>query len=255
MPEKKITKKTKKAVRSVKVEKKVKVAKTSDISLEKLLEAGAHFGHQARRWNPKMGEYLFGVQDGVHIFDLVKTKEKLEEALNALLEAKKAGKTILFIGTKKQAQEKTKEVAIALNSPYVNQRFLGGTFTNFNEIKKSIRKLSEMKENMKKGVYAEFTKKEKLLLAKEIADLEKHFGGVSSLDKLPDMVFIIDTHKEHGAVLESKKMGITVVGIVDSNSDPNIDYPIPMNDDASKAVDYVLDLIKEKTFLNVKNNS
>lgn len=221
------------------------MAKKTDINLEKLLEAGAHFGHQAKRWNPKMAQYLYGVQDGVHVFDLVKTKEALEAALKAVKEAKKEGKVILFIGTKKQAQEKIKELAEASNSPYVNQRFLGGTFTNFNEIKKSIRKLSEMKDKMKKGEYASFTKKEKLLIAREIADLEKKFSGIANLDKVPDLVVIVDTHREKGAVLESRRLGIKIIGIVDSNSDPTlIDYPIPMNDDAGKALDYVLDLFK-----------
>ncbi|CAN5334422.1 30S ribosomal protein S2 [soil metagenome] len=248
MAEKKTT--VKKAAKTAKPVKEVKVAKVavkkSDISLEKLLEAGAHFGHQARRWNPKMGEYLYGVQDGVSVFDLPKTKEMLEAALTELKSAKKAGKTILFIGTKKQASDKVKEVAIAVNAPYIIQRFLGGTFTNFDQIKKSIKKLDTMKNDLKNGAYAEYTKKEKLLIAREIEDLEKNFSGVANLTKLPDMVFIVDTHRENGAVLESNRMGIVVMGLVDSNGDPDlIDFPIPMNDDATKAIDYVLDLVKE----------
>ncbi len=243
MPAKKTT--TKKAIKTAKPVKVTKVASGINVDLEKLLESGAHFGHQAKRWNPKMSEYLYGVQDGVHIFDLIKTKELLETALNILKDAKKAGKTILLIGTKKQGQEKVKEIALATNSPYINQRFLGGTFTNFDQIKKSIRKLAEMRESLKNGEYASYTKKERLLIAREIADLEKNFSGISNLTGIPDIVVIIDTHKEQGAVLESKKMGITVVGLVDSNANPDlIDYPIPMNDDASKALDYLLDLIK-----------
>ncbi len=233
--------------KAVKAAKVVKVAKPSkvEISLEKLLEVGAHFGHQAKRWNPKMSEYLYGIQDGVSVFDLVKTKDCLEAALAFIKESKKAGKLILIIGTKKQAQDKVKEVAAATNSFYITQRFLGGTFTNFEQIKKSIKKLADLKEKMKNGEFAAYTKKEKLLITREIEDLEKHFSGIASLTKLPDVVIIIDTHREFGAVTESKRMGIPVIGLVDSNADPSlIDYPIPMNDDASKALDYVLDLIK-----------
>ncbi len=240
MATKKVVTKTK-AVSPV---KKAVVSKKLEVSLEKLLETGAHFGHQARRWNPKMRPFIFGQEDGVHIFDLVKTKALLEEAIVALKEAKKAGQVILFVGTKKQAQAKIKELALTLNSPYITQRFLGGTFTNFNEIKKSIRKLADYKAKMAKGEFDSFTKKEKLLIAREIEDLEKNFSGIANLDKLPDVIFIVDTHREKGAVAESKKLGIKIVGMVDSNSDPDIDYPIPMNDDAGKAIDYVLDLIK-----------
>ncbi len=228
-------------------EKKIskKTVKSQEVNLEKLLESGAHFGHQARRWNPKMASYLYGVQDGVHVFDLVKTKENLEVALKFLKDSKKAGKSILLVGTKKQVQAKVDEVANATGIAYINQRFLGGTFTNFGQIKKSIKKLSEMKDKMKKGEYDSYTKKEKLLIAREVADLEKNFAGISKLEKLPEIVIIIDTHRENGAVLESKRMGVVVVGIVDSNGDPDIDYPIPMNDDANQALDYVLDLMKE----------
>src|SRR5258708_4764860 len=205
--------KTPKATKAPKV---VKMSKASNISLETLLEAGAHFGHQARRWNPKMAEYLYGIQDGVHVFDLVKTKEKLEEALAFLKESKKAGKKILFIGTKKQAQEKVREVAEATGSFYITQRFLGGTFTNFEQIKKSIRKLADLKEKMSNGEFATYTKKEKLLIAREIEDLEKNFSGIANLTNIPDIVFIVDTNREFGAVAESKRMGVTVIGIVDS---------------------------------------
>src|SRR5581483_8249628 len=177
------------------------------VSLEKLLEVGAHFGHQARRWNPKMSPYLYGVVDGVHVFDLVKTKEELERALEALKAAKKSGKVILFVGTKKQAQEKVREVAQAAGCFYVTSRFLGGTFTNFAQIKKSINKLDELKKKMANGEFASYTKKEKLLIAREIEKLEKNFSGIAKLNKLPDLVVVIDTHKENGAVLEARKMG------------------------------------------------
>src|SRR5258708_6944940 len=233
MPKKEIKEKAKTVKKTV--------SKKELVSLEKLLEVGAHFGHQARRWNPKMEEYLDGVQDGVSVFDLIKTKENLEAALTALKEAKKAGKSILLLGTKKQVQTKIREIAEACGISYINQRFLGGTFTNFDQIKKSIRKLSEMKEKMKNGEYITYTKKEKLLISREIEDLEKKFSGIANMTKLPDVIFIVDTHRENGAVREAIAMKIESVGLVDSNADPNlIDYPIPMNDDANKALDYVL---------------
>lgn len=217
-----------------------------DISAKTLLDAGAHFGHQARRWNPKMAPYLYGVQEGVHVFDLIKTKALLEEALNALKLAAKEGKTILFLGTKKQAKEKTKEVAMACGCPYVYERWLGGTLTNFEQIKKSLTKLSDMKAKMASGEYNKFTKKERLLIDREIERLERFFGGLSGLEKAPDVMVIIDTHKEISAVKEARNVGVATVGITDSNADPTlVDYPIPMNDDAQKAVEYVLELMKE----------
>lgn len=216
------------------------------ISLKELLEAGAHFGHQARRWNPKMAPYLYGTQEGVHVFDLVKTKSALEEALEAIKTAVAEGKVILLLGSKKQAREKIIEIGTETVVPYVSERWLGGTLTNFEMIKKSLTKLSEMKAKMAAGEYNKFTKKEKLLLEREIARLERFFGGMSSLEKTPDVLFVVDTHKEAGAVKEARKSKVTVIGIVDSNADPTlIDYPIPMNDDAAKAVEYVLGLVKE----------
>ena len=183
------------------------------VSLEELLEAGAHFGHQSRRWNPKMAPYLYGVVEGIHIFDLPKTKAALEEALGALTEAASAGKVILLLGTKKQVKDKIIEVGQATDCPYVSERWLGGTLTNFEQMKRTI---------------------------------ERFLGGISSLKALPDVLFVVDTHKEKGAIKEAVKSKIETVGIVDSNADPMVvDYPIPMNDDASKALSYVLDLVKE----------
>lgn len=218
----------------------------TEVSLKTLLEVGAHFGHQARRWNPKMAPYLYGVQEGVHVFDLVKTKEALEEALEAIKTAASEGKVILLLGSKKQAKDKIIEIGSETGVPYVSERWLGGTITNFEMIKRSLTKLSEMKAKMAAGEYNIYTKKERLLLEREIARLERFFGGMASLEKTPDMLVVVDTHKETGAVKEARKSKITVVGIVDSNADPAaVDYPIPMNDDASKALDYVLGLIKE----------
>lgn len=219
---------------------------TIKVSAEELLERGAHFGHQSKRWNPKMEEYLYGEEGGVHVFDLIKTKKLLEEALEFLKVSAKEGKTILFVGCKKQAQEKTREVAEETNSSFFTERWLGGTLTNFDQIKKSIKKLLDMKGKMANGEYASNTKKERLLIDREIARLERYFGGISKLEKVPDILVVIDTHKEESAIREANSKEVKVVGIVDSNADPElITYPIPMNDDAVKAVDYVLDLMKE----------
>lgn len=193
-----------------------------------------------------MEEYLYGEEGGVHVFDLIKTKALLEEALEYLTTSTKEGKVILFVGCKKQAQEKTREVAEATGSSFFNERWIGGTLTNFDQIKKSIKKLADMKEKTANGEYASNTKKERLLIDREIARLERYFGGISKLEKVPDILVVIDTHKEDSAIREANSKGVKTIGIVDSNADPEvIDYPIPMNDDAVKAVDYVLDLMKD----------
>lgn len=219
---------------------------TIKISLEELLNAGAHFGHQTRRWNPKMGGYIYGSEQGVHIFDLTKTKPMLEEALGFLTKTASEGKTILLLGTKKQIKDKVAEVAGEAGVPFVNERWLGGTISNFGQMKKSLKKLVEMKAGMAEGLYNKYTKKERLLIDREITRLERFFGGVTNLTQVPDVLFVIDTKREAGAVHEAKEKGVKIVGIVDSNADPDaIDYPIPMNDDASKALEYVLSLVKE----------
>lgn len=216
------------------------------ISLKKLIEAGAHFGHQTKRWDPRMEEYIYGAQDGVHVFDLTKTKKMLEEALDAMAKAVSEGKTILFLGTKKQAKKKTRELAEETGMPFVDERWLGGTLTNFGQMKKSIEKLKEMKEGREKGEYKHLTKKERLLIDREIERLERFFGGISSLEEKPDMLFVVDAKREEGAIKEAKKEAVETAAIVDSNSDPtSVDYPIPMNDDATQAIEYVLELVKE----------
>jgi small subunit ribosomal protein S2 len=216
------------------------------VSLKKLVETGAHFGHQTRRWNPKMADFLYGEQDGVHVFDLTKTKEKLEEVLDVLETAAKEGKIVLFVGTKKQVKEKIKKVAEEVGYPYVIERWLGGTITNFEQILKSIKKLTEMKASKEKGEYKKFTKKERLLIDREIDRLERFFGGMVDLTEVPDILFVVDTKREAGAIKEAQKKGITTIAIVDSNCDPTqVDYPIPMNDDATQALDYVLSLMQE----------
>ncbi len=216
------------------------------VSLEELLDAGAHFGHQTKRWNPKMEEYLYGQQDGVHIFDLTKVKPLIEEALDFLTRSVREGKTVLILGTKKQVKDKVSEMAEKVGAPYVNERWLGGTISNFPQIKKSIKKMEEMKENMASGFYNKYTKKERLLIDREIARLERFFGGIKNLKEIPDVLFVIDTKRESGAVHEASEHKVPVVGIVDSNSDPDpVDYPIPMNDDASKALEYILSLVSQ----------
>jgi len=214
------------------------------VSLKDLIESGAHFGHQTRRWNPKMEEYLYGSRDGVHIFDLTKTKEKLDEVLSLLKKSAKNNETILFVGTKKQIKEKIKEVAKATDSFYINERWLGGLLTNFDQVKRSSVKLTDMKEKMAKGAYLDRTKKERVILEREIDRLERFFSGLVGLTKIPEIVIVVDIKRESGAVYESNALGATTIGIVDSNSDPtDVDFAIPMNDDASKALEYVVELM------------
>lgn len=215
-----------------------------NISLDELIESGAHFGHQTKRWNPKMEEYLYGQEEGVHIFDLTKTKPLIEEALGFLAKSVKEGKKVLILGTKKQIKDKVAETATKVGMPYVNERWLGGTISNFSQIKRSIDKMEEMKENLATGFYNKYTKKERLLIDREIDRLEKFFGGIKSLTGTPDILFVIDTKREAAAIHEASSKKIPIVGVVDSNADPDlIDYPIPMNDDASRGLEYLLDLL------------
>ncbi len=216
------------------------------ISLKDLLEAGCHFGHQASRWNPKMKPYIFTAREGIHVFDLAKTKEGLEEAAAfAKATAAKDGK-IVFVGTKRQAKEVVKEVAQSVDMPYVSERWLGGTITNWEQIKKRIKRLKDLKEKREKGEFRRFTKKERILIDREISRLEKLFGGIVDLEDLPEAIFVIDTKKEMAAVREANKKGIKVVALVDTNSDPDlIDYIIPANDDAVKSIELIVRKIGE----------
>ena len=218
----------------------------TDISLKTLIEGGAHFGHQTKRWNPKMEQYLYGSKEGVHIFDLIKTKELLEEALDFIEKASKDNKTILFVGTKKQVKDKVKEIADSTNCYYINERWLGGILTNFAQIKKTTANLTELKKGFESGEFKDRTKKERLLLDREMQRLEKFFGGLVGMTQIPDILVIIDIKRESTALKEAFSKGLTTVAIVDSNCDPTyVDYPIPMNDDATRAVDYVMELFKE----------
>lgn len=216
------------------------------VSLEELLDSGAHFGHQTKRWNPKMDEYLYGQENGVHIFDLTKTKPLLEEALSFIAKSVSEGKNVLLLGTKKQIKDKVREIAEEVGMPYINERWLGGIISNFDMMRRSIKKMDEMRENMASGAYKKYTKKERLLIDREITRLERFFGGIAKLESIPDILFVIDTKREANAVREANYKKVPVVGVVDSNSDPDVvDYPIPMNDDASHALEYILDLVKQ----------
>ncbi|GIO06131.1 30S ribosomal protein S2 [Brevibacillus reuszeri] len=207
------------------------------ISMKQLLEAGVHFGHQTRRWNPKMARYIFTERNGIYIIDLQKTVKKVEEAYNFVRELAQDGGKVLFVGTKKQAQESVKEEAERTGHYYINQRWLGGTLTNFSTIKKRTGRLADLKRMEQDGTFEVLPKKEVIVLRKEMDRLEKFLGGIAHMDKLPDALFIIDPRKERIAVAEARKLGIPIVAIVDTNCDPDeIDYVIPGNDDAIRAV-------------------
>nr|WP_302104691.1 30S ribosomal protein S2 [Polycladomyces sp. WAk] len=205
--------------------------------MKQLLEAGVHFGHQTRRWNPKMAKYIFTERNGIYIIDLQKTVKMMEEAYNFVRELAAQGGNLLFVGTKKQAQDAVREEAERCGMFYVNHRWLGGTLTNFQTIRKRIERLHQLEEMEQDGTFDVLPKKEVVLLRKEKARLEKFLGGIKHMKKLPDAVFIIDPRKERIAVAEARKLNIPIVAIVDTNCDPDeVDYVIPGNDDAIRAV-------------------
>ena len=207
------------------------------VAMKQLLEAGVHFGHQTRRWDPKMAEYIFQARNGIHIIDLSKTSKKLDEAYDFVREQVEEGKTILFVGTKKQAQECIKEAAQKCNMYYVDQRWLGGMLTNFDTIQSRVKRLEDLNQMEADGTFEVLPKKEVILLKKEMDKLERNLGGIKDMKELPGVVFVVDPKKERIAVLEAKKLGIPVVGLVDTNCNPeDVDYAIPGNDDAIRAV-------------------
>lgn len=207
------------------------------ITMKDLLECGVHFGHQTRRWNPKMGRFIFGVRKNIHIIDLQKTLRYFKYTYNIVREAASDGKTIMFVGTKKQASETIKQYAESINIPYVNYRWLGGMLTNFSTIKKSVRKLEVIEQMEEGGQIDLLTKKEKLMLMRKKEKLTKYLGGVRHMKKIPDMIFVIDVVKERIAVAEARRLGIPVVAPLDTNCDPDkVDYPIPGNDDAIRSI-------------------
>ena len=209
----------------------------SVVSMKQLLEAGVHFGHQTRRWNPKMAKYIFTERNGIYIIDLQKTVKKAEEAYNFVRSVAEEGKSILFVGTKKQAQEAIKEEAIKADMYYVNERWLGGMMTNFKTIQTRVKRLKELETMAEDGTFDVLTKKEVLGLRHEMEKLEKYLGGIKDMKELPGALFIVDPRKERIAVAEARKLNIPIVAIIDTNCDPDeIDYPIPGNDDAIRAV-------------------
>ena len=214
-----------------------------EFSMRQLLEAGVHFGHQTHRWNPKMSPFIYGSRNGIHIIDLTQTVPMLDAALNALRECVAKGGRVLFVGTKRQAQAAVADAAERSAQYYMNHRWLGGTLTNWKTVSQSIGRLKELDEIMGDGEMQGFTKKERLNLERERAKLQASLGGIREMGGVPDMLFVIDTNKEALAIAEARKLGIPVVAILDSNSDPvAVDYPVPGNDDASRAIAMYCDL-------------
>lgn len=219
-------------------------------SYKEMLDAGVHFGHLKRKWNPKMLPYIFNETKGIHIIDLNRTTECLIEAGNAAKSMAKAGKKILFVATKKQARDIVADAAKSVNMPYVVDRWLGGMITNFSTIRRSVKKMHNIEKMLDDGSLTSVTKKERLMLTREHAKLNRVLGGISNLNRLPQALFVIDVHHEHLAIAEARKLGLKTLAMVDTNSDPNkVDFAIPANDDASKSIkivaDYIASQIKE----------
>jgi len=214
------------------------------VAMKQLLEAGVHFGHQTRRWDPKMAEYIFQARNGIHIIDLQKTSKKLDEAYSFVKEQVEEGKTVLFVGTKKQAQDCIKEAAEKCSMYFINQRWLGGMLTNFDTIQGRISRLNKLEEMAQDGTFDVLPKKEVIGLKKEMEKLEKNLGGIKTMNEKPGLIFVVDPKKEHIAISEAHKLNIPVVGLVDTNCNPNdVDYVIPGNDDAIRAVKLIADCI------------
>lgn len=209
-------------------------------NVEELLKSGAHFGHLTRRWNPKMKEFIFMQRNGIHIIDLKKSQKYLQEALDEVTKLARAGKTILFVGTKKQAQEIVKTEAIRCGMPFVTHRWLGGMLTNFSTVRKSISRMEEIEKMKKDGTVDELTKKEGLMLERELEKLELTLGGIANMTRIPGAIFVVDTIKEHIAINEAVKLNIPIISMVDTNSDPDIpDHIIPSNDDSARTIQLV----------------
>ncbi|MBQ2224664.1 MAG: 30S ribosomal protein S2 [Prevotella sp.] len=213
-------------------------------NFDQLLQAGCHFGHLKRKWNPAMAPYIFMERNGIHIIDLNKTVAKIDEAAEALKGIAKSGKKILFVATKKQAKEVVAEKAASVNMPYVNERWAGGMLTNFPTIRKAVKKMTNIDKLMNDGTFSNLSKRELLQISRQRAKLEKNLGSIADLTRLPSALFVVDVMKEHIAVKEAVRLGIPVFGIVDTNSDPkNVDYIIPANDDAKDSVEAILSAV------------
>lgn len=216
----------------------------SRTNFDQLLQAGCHFGHLRRKWNPAMAPYIFMERNGIHIIDLNKTVAKVDEAAEALKEIAKTGKKILFVATKKQAKDTVAEKAASINMPYVNERWAGGMLTNFPTIRKAVKKMTNIDKLLNDGTFSNLSKRELLQIIRQRAKLEKNLGSIADLTRLPSALFVVDVMKEHIAVKEANRLGIPVFGIVDTNSDPkNIDYVIPANDDAKDSVEAILSAV------------
>ena len=209
----------------------------TQVTFEELLDAGCHFGHLKRKWNPNMAPYIFMERNGIHIIDLYKTQAKMDEAANALCQLAKSGKRVLFVATKKQAKDVVAELAQKVNMPYVTERWPGGMLTNFATIRKAVKKMTSIDKMMSSDAYKSLSKREKLQIEREREKLEKNLGSIADLSRLPSALFVVDIMKEHIAVAEARKLNIPTFAIVDTNTNPNlIDFPIPANDDASKSI-------------------
>ena len=216
----------------------------SRTNFDQLLQAGCHFGHLRRKWNPAMAPYIFMERNGIHIIDLNKTVAKVDEAAEALKEIAKSGKKILFVATKKQAKDAVAEKAASINMPYVNERWAGGMLTNFPTIRKAVKKMTNIDKLLNDGTFSNLSKRELLQISRQRAKFEKNLGSIADLTRLPSALFVVDVMKEHIAVKEANRLGIPVFGIVDTNSDPkNIDYVIPANDDAKDSVEAILSAV------------
>lgn len=213
------------------------------VDFKQLLDAGVHFGHLKRKWNPKMAPYIFMEQNGIHIIDLYKTMAKLDEAAAAIKQMAKSGKQILFVATKKQAKDILAEKVKPTGMPYINERWSGGMLTNFKTVKKAVKKMSSIDTMEKDGTFQQISKRERLQITRERAKLEKNLGSIVDMRRVPSAIFIVDVSKEHIAVAEAKKLGIPIFAMVDTNSDPSINFPIPANDDASKSISIIVDVI------------
>jgi small subunit ribosomal protein S2 len=224
------------------------------VTMKELLEAGVHFGHQTKRWNPKMREYIFGQRNGIYIVDLQKTIKNFKEALSFIRGLAEEGKTILFVGTKKQAQDIIRDYAVKCESCYVNQRWLGGLLTNFTIVRSSVDKLKELEEMKEDGRWDLLAKKEQSKLEKVYRKLQKNLGGLKTMNEPPGALFIVDSSKEDIAIQEAQKMGIPIVAVVDTNGDPeNVTYPIPGNDDAVRAIELFVSKVAESIIEGKKN--
>lgn len=217
----------------------------ANVEFKELLDAGVHFGHLKRKWNPKMAPYIFMEQNGIHIIDLYKTIAKLEEASAAIKQIAKSGRQILFVATKKQAKEIVEDKVKETGMPYITERWSGGMLTNFRTVRKAVKKMKSIDTMEKDGTFDKLSKRERLQITRERAKLEKNLGSIEEMRRTPSALFVVDVTKEKIAVAEAKKLGIPVFAMVDTNSDPDIDFPIPANDDASKSIAIIVEVITQ----------